>query len=65
MTTPQEQPIRYPNQPDGGPAQDGRDRPGDAPSTTDLPPPLTGDEQDHASPATQAPTGEKDMPIET
>lgn len=66
MTTPQEQPIQYPNQPDGTQAPDARGgQKTPSPTTADLPPPLTGDEQDHASPATQDPTGESDRPIET
>jgi len=65
MTTPQEQPIQYPNQPDDRQAPDARDGQKAPSSTADLPPPLAGEEQDHASPATQDPTGETDRPIET
>ncbi len=60
MTSPQQppsQPIQYPNQPGQQPITDG--------APADLPPPLTEDGPDQASPATQDPTGQRDIPIET
>lgn len=58
MTAPQQQqPIQYPNQPDSEhPVED---------TSAELPPPLTKDAPDQASPATQDPTGRTDIPIET
>ncbi len=58
MTAPQQQqPIQYPNQPDSErPLKD---------TSGELPPPLTKDSPDQASPATQDPTGREDIPIET
>ncbi|RYF01702.1 MAG: hypothetical protein EOO32_02955 [Comamonadaceae bacterium] len=59
MTTPQQQqqPIKYPNQPDEEHTRED--------TSADLPPPLTKDRPDQASPATQDPTGREDIPIET
>ena len=55
--TGQQTPTKYPNQPDHTAAVEQ--------PAADLPPPLTKDAPDQASPATQDPTGRADIPIET